>query len=193
MFIDERCIMPELLSALRQEHRSIAQVLDCFDRQVRIIETGEHPDFDIIAAVLDFMEGFPDQHHHPKEDLLLARLKERDPTSARIVGDLSQAHVDLGVNLRSFAAAVRAVLLDAELPRAEFAGQAWSFIDLQRSHLAMEEASFFPAAERALTADDWSEVAASVPNCLDPLHGGADGSKYDSLRQNILKWDAEDR
>jgi hypothetical protein len=55
----------------------------------------------------------------------------------------------------------------------------------------MEEAAFLPAAQQALTADDWSELAASVPKVLDPLHRGAEKSKYDSLRQNILMWDAE--
>jgi hemerythrin-like domain-containing protein len=185
--------MPELLDELRQEHRSIAQVLGCLDRQIRIFETGEHPDFDIIAAVLDYFEGFPDQYHHPKEDLLLARLSQRDPASTLIVGDLARAHLQLGDNLRTFAAAVRAVLLDAELPRATFVSRARSFIDLQRSHLAMEEASFLPAAERALTDDDWSELAASVPRRADPLHGGSAEAKYESLRQNILAWDAEDR
>jgi hemerythrin-like domain-containing protein len=184
--------MPELLDDLRQEHMSIAQVLGCLDRQIRIFEAGGHPDFDIIAAALDYFEGFPDKYHHPKEDLLLARLQERDRASARVVGDLAQAHVELGDNLRTFAAAVRAVLLDAELPREDFIKEARAFIDLQRSHLEMEEAGFFPAAQRALTAADWSELAASVPKVLDPLHRGAEKTKYDSLRQNILMWDAED-
>jgi hemerythrin-like domain-containing protein len=185
--------MPELLDELREEHRSIAQVLGCLDRQIRIFETGGHPDFDIIAAVLDYFEGFPDQYHHPKEDILLALLIKRDEPSAGVVGDLARAHVELGDNLRTFAAAVRAVLLDAELPRAAFVARARSFIDLQRSHLAMEEASFFPAAERALTADDWSELAAYIPIRADPLNGEAAEAKYESLRQNIVAWDAEDR
>jgi hemerythrin-like domain-containing protein len=185
--------MPELLDELRREHRSIAQVLACLDRQIRIFETGEHPDFDIIAAVLDYFEGFPDLYHHPKEDILLARLDARDPTSALLVGDLAQAHVQLADNLRSFAASVRAVLLDAELPRAAFVAQARGFIDLQRSHLAMEEASFLPAAERALTAKDWNELAAAVPRREDPLHGADGEAKYETLRRNILAWDAEDR
>jgi hemerythrin-like domain-containing protein len=185
--------MPELLDELRREHRSIAQVLACLDRQIRIFETGEHPDFDIIAGVLDYFEGFPDHYHHPKEDILLARLAKRDPTSTLIVGDLAQAHAQLGENMRTFAIAVRAVLLDAELPRAAFVSRARSFIDLQRSHLAMEEASFFPAAERALTADDWRELAASVPRREDPLHGGGGEAKYEALRRSILAWDAEDQ
>ena len=184
--------MPELLDELRREHRSIAQVLNCLERQVRIFETGEHPDFDVIAAVLDYFEGFPDRYHHPKEDLLLERLSTRDPMSTRVVGDLAQAHVELGENMRGFATAVRAVLLDAELPRAAFVGRARSFIDLQRRHLAMEEASFFPAAERALTAEDWSDLAASAVRREDPLYGGSSETKYESLRKNILAWDAED-
>jgi hypothetical protein len=55
----------------------------------------------------------------------------------------------------------------------------------------MEETRFFPAAQRALTAADWSELAASVPKVLDPLHRGTEKTKYDSLLQNIIMWDAE--
>jgi hypothetical protein len=101
---------------------------------------------------------------------------------------------ELGDNLRAFATAVRAVLLDAELPRDVFVG--WARASLACSETTWRwrrRASFLPGCERALTADDWSELAASVPRVLDHLHGGADESKYESLRRNILAWDAEDR
>jgi NAD(P)-dependent dehydrogenase (short-subunit alcohol dehydrogenase family) len=54
-----------------------------------------HPDFVIIAAVLDYFEGFSDLFRHLKEGLLLARLSERNQTSAHVVGDLAQARVEL--------------------------------------------------------------------------------------------------
>jgi hypothetical protein len=98
---------------------------------------------------------------------------------------------ELGDNLRAFATAVRAVLLDAELPRDVFVG--WARASLTCSETTWRwrrRASFLPGCERALTADDWSELAASVPRVLDHLHGGADESKYESLRRNILAWDA---
>ena len=45
----------------------------------------------------------------------------------------------VGDNLRTFATAVRAVLLDADRPRDASSAGHGAFFDLQRSHLAMEE------------------------------------------------------
>ena len=56
----------------------------------------------------------------------------------------------------------------------------------------MEEASFF--SSRLWNGRSRPRIRANWPGRFpDPLHGGADESKYESLRQNILAWDAEDR
>jgi hemerythrin-like domain-containing protein len=184
--------MPELLDEIRDEHVSLLQVLGCLDRQVRILESGGHPDLDIVAAVLAYFEEFLDQHHHPKEDVLLARLRQRDPEAASLFDNFAEVHVELGASLRAFASAVRAALLEGELQRSAFARLAWRFIDLQRSHVAMEETNFLPAVERALTADEWSELAASFPECPDPMRGGPGEERYEYMRRDIVKWDADD-
>jgi len=117
--------------------------------------------------------------HHPKEDLIYERLCWRDQVSAWVVGDLAQAHARLAEDLRTFGEAVRAVQREAELPRDALVGWARSFIEQQRRHLAMQEASFFPAAERALTEEDWRELEAAIPRGPDPLGSGAAEARYD--------------
>lgn len=185
--------MPAILDELRQEHRGIAEILGCLERQVHRVEFDERPDYEVIGAALDFFSAFPDRYHHPKEDLIYQRLAQRDQVSAWIVGDLAQAHEELARHLGTFVAAVRAVLGEAELPRDKLVGWARDFIDLQRRHLAMEEASFFPAAERALTAEDWAEVAEAARR--RDLLLDADGQRQDheALRRSVLAWDAQDR
>ena len=184
--------MIELLDEMRREHRSLFQVLNCLDRQVRILQAGGHPDLDIITAVLAYFEEFLERHHHPKEDLVFARLEKRDPSSASVLGDLAKGHLELGDSRRAFASAVRAALEDGEFNRSAFIRLAWNFVEMQRSQVSMEEESFFPAAKRALAADDWIELAASFTECLDPLHGGPDEERYDYIRRDIIKWNADD-
>lgn len=181
--------MPGLLGELLEEHRSIAEILDCLDRQVRRFETGEPPDFDVIAAALAYFEGFPGECHHPKEDLVYERLCRRDKVSAWIVGDLASAHARLAEDLRTFSAAISAVQHEAELPRDALVRWARRFIERQRLHMAMEEASFFPAAERALTEEDGRELQAAVS--YGP--GSSKAARYETIRRSILAWDKEDR
>ena len=185
--------MSGLLIELRSEHKSIAEVLGCLDHQIKRFENGQQPDFDVLRAALDYFEGFPERCHHPKEDLIFRRLSQRDEASARSIGDLAQAHLELADNLRTFSKAVRGVLGEAELPRDAVVGWARDFIDRQRNHLLMEETSFFPAAERALSEEDWRDLAVAVPRDPEPLRGISAESKYEALRSTILQWDIEDR
>jgi len=184
--------MREVLDELRSEHKSIASVLNVLERQVRIFETGGRPDYELIEAAVEYFLGFPDRCHHPKEDLVFARLQQRDPDAALKMGDLAAAHVRLADNLRIFAAGLQAVVDEAELPRAAVVRWARSFIELQRQHLEMEEATFFPAAETALTPRDWSELAAELTEAPDPLVHGDSKARFEALRRTILAWQAED-
>ncbi|HLY57133.1 MAG TPA: hemerythrin domain-containing protein [Stellaceae bacterium] len=184
--------MSRACEELNEEHRRIVQVLDCLERQVNRFAANERPDFDVIAATVEYFQGFPDLCHHPKEDRIFDLLMARDAISAWIVGDLEQAHRQLAEKLRSFAVLVHDVALDAELRRDEFAAAARRFIESQRQHLAMEEASFFPAAERALTPEDWVAVAAAARQ-LEALDRGSTESKFEALARDIRAWDLEDR
>lgn len=185
--------MVTLLAELRHEHKGIAEVLDCLDREVRRFEAGAAPDFDILGAGLDYFAGFPDECHHPKEDLIYERLRLRDQHSAKVVGDLQEAHVQLARDLHAFSEIVSAVQQEAEIPRVAIVERARDFISLQTSHMAMEEANFFPAAERALTVDDWLELEASIARGPTSSRTAESEARYDALRQTVLAWDAENR
>ena len=78
---------------------------------------------------------------------------------------------------------------DAELPRDWFVEVASEYLDFQRRHMQMEEVLFFPAALRALSEDDWRELATDAPSADDPLFGGTDAQgEYDALLEEIMKW-----
>jgi hemerythrin-like domain-containing protein len=179
--------MPALLNELRQEHRSISQVLGCLDHQMRLFAGDTQPDFDVVLAVLNYFEGFPRLCHHPKEDLIFLRLSQRDQMKA--IGDLLLAHDELAAHFAKFNKAIREVLGDSELPRDSIIFLARDFIDRQKNHMAMEESVFFPAAEAALTDKDWTELESSAPRGMDPLKGGSREAGYEMLRRHIVDWD----
>ena len=183
--------MPEALRRLRDEHRNITRLLDALEHQLGAFAAGERPDYDVLAAIANYFTGFPDCCHHPKEDLILQRLRRRDPAAAAKVGDLEAEHERIGELARHFREAVENVLAEVEVSREAFDAVARHFIEHQRRHLEMEEERFFPEALAALTAEDWAEVDRRITQEKDPIFETEVSRDYADLRDRILKWEAQ--
>lgn len=182
--------MVEVLRLLRREHANLARLLKVLDRQIALLGGGGQPDYDVIRGVVEYCLDFPDQCHHPKEDLVLEKLRLRDPGAADRVGDLEGEHAQLAALTRRFAGAIEQVLLEAELPRDWLRAIAQEFESAYRGHMAMEEQLFFPAAERALGAADWAEIEAWVADREDALFGPRVAERFRALREEVLTLDA---
>ncbi|MBL8659022.1 MAG: hemerythrin domain-containing protein [Rhodospirillales bacterium] len=185
--------MAEIISALHREHANIVTLIRTLEWQVKEFEQARSPDYDIIEGVIDYFLGYPDLYHHPKENLIYAKLRERDPAAATKMGDLQAEHEQIAARTREFAAGVRAVLDEAQVPRESFKRWAHNFIDFQLKHLEMEERNFFPAAEKALTEADWAELDARMVSEEDPLFGEHVGTQFETLRETVLRWQREVR
>jgi hemerythrin-like domain-containing protein len=179
--------MPKAIDLLRQEHDNIATLLRTLEWQIAAFKDDSHPDYEVIRATLDYFRSFPDICHHPKEDLIFAKLRERDPAAAEKIGDLRKAHEQLAARAREVAAGVRAVLDEEEVSRDAIVRWASDFIDQQREHMKIEESTFFPAAERILTAKDWSDLTALMTRADDPLFGVQVGARFEQLRKRGIK------
>lgn len=183
--------MSQTMRRLRRDHANLSRLLTGLERQVAVMTRGDRPDWDIIQRILAYCLTYPDHHHHPLEDRLLARLQKKNPGAAAPFATLSAEHEELSAALRDFAAATEQVLQDATLPRAWFAGLAGKFVEAQRDHMRREEAGFFPNAERILEAADWAELdrnAASLPD--DPLFDTPTAREFEALLTDIKAWEA---
>ncbi|MFQ5954517.1 MAG: hemerythrin domain-containing protein [Kiloniellales bacterium] len=181
--------MVEVVRQLQQEHASMARLLDVLERQIAVFRRGGGPDYDIIEAVVDYCLIYPDQCHHPKEDLVFQALQGRDPEAAESVGDLLADHEHLATLTRRIADAVRHILQDSRMSREWFAQLTMSFIDAYRQHMEMEEKLFFPAALRSLSREDWAEIDQLVTDRDDPLFGSKVEKRFQALRDEILDLD----
>jgi hemerythrin-like domain-containing protein len=162
-------VMTRVLDMIRDEHLSMSRMLGLLERQIGFFEQGMRLDYELVKEVLDYFVTFCDLCHHPKEDLILAKLQQRAPELARSVGDLEGAHAEISKELHDFSHAVMNVLLDMEVPRNSFVRLARAFIDQERQHMAEEESVFLPAAQAGLSAEDWADIAAKTEKFRDPL------------------------
>jgi hemerythrin-like domain-containing protein len=184
-------IMTEAIRVLRREHANMAALVKTLEWQLAEFEAGGAPDYDVIRSVIDYFLSFPDLYHHPKEDLVFGKLKQRAPTTAERIGDLRREHEALAARTRELSAGLKAVLDEAHVPRESFVRWARAFIDLQSRHMQMEETKFFPAALELLVDDDWQQLEAAMTTPEDPLFGERVGERFEHLRKSILQWQEE--
>ena len=174
--------MPKILDSLRDDHRNLNKLLDVLDQQIAVFERGESPDYEAVTQILDYAHDYADRYHHPKEDLIYARLRDRKPEKAGAMHDLAADHAELADQTRRFAELMRAIAEGREMSRVRVLEIAKSYLAAHRRHLEMEEAWVFPDAETQLTAADWAEIEQAALSGPDPLFGPNADSHYDRLR-----------
>ncbi len=184
--------MADILAILRQDHINMTRLLDALERQIDKYAAGEHPDFDILSAIAQYVLEYPDRFHHPVEDMVLNELRQRDPAAAQPSEGLEREHERIGQLARDFHAAVETWVSDEPSRREDFLETTRAFIAAMRTHIEHEDHEFFPAAEAALTRDDLERLASRLPKLDDPLFGAANRESYLHLRQNILDWSDSD-
>ena len=69
---------PSILNDLSTDHARIAKVLDELERQLDILADAGKPDYEVVRGAVEYLLVYPDQFHHPKEDLIYRRLRARD-------------------------------------------------------------------------------------------------------------------
>ena len=131
--------MVEIIEVLRQEHRNIEKLLRVLERELSVFDRGDRPDYEVVLAVIDYFKDYPDTCHHPKEDIIVAKFKARDPVAAAAIGDLEAEHREGARRLRQVAQAVERVLSDQDLLRQTVDDIIRDFINHERHHMVMEE------------------------------------------------------
>lgn len=149
---------PPLMKVLRAEHRHMSTVMQLFAAQLNAIEAGELVDPHVVYEIMHYMVTWPDRFHHPREDLIYARVAELDPRSADDVDTLQRDHDGTAKRGRS-------LLRDIERWRAgSVDGTAIiktgrAYIDHTYEHMNVEEKLVFPRIEEALSLQDWRDLA----------------------------------
>jgi len=180
-----------IIERLSQEHRNIERLLAILERELEVFDRGDRPDYEVIRAIISYFEVYPEVYHHPQEDLVIAKLRTRDPVAAAKVGDLAREHKKGADRLRRVAHAVENVLADAEVLRQDVDAIVREFIVHERHHMMMEDRDFFPAALKALKPEDWTEIAFAVTGHKDPLFSDVIEERFDALRAHILRLEQE--
>ena len=178
--------MSDIVLMLRLEHAALERVLACFERHVDALAAGTHVEPSFLSTIIDWMRAFPDACHHPKEELVYAKLAERSGQAAAAVGDLLAEHAERAAETRRLADLFCDGRMNAPEDRQRAIEAAHRFIAAQRRHIRLEEVHFFPAAMAHLAPEDWEDIDFEVFDTDEPLFREGTEEHLRTLRNAIL-------
>jgi hemerythrin-like domain-containing protein len=176
------------LQIIRDEHAAVAAVLRSLGMMLAR-GPGDEPErfFDVLRAMLFYIDEFPEKLHHPKEsDLLFPRLVRIAPELMPVVRRLESDHMLGEGRVRELQHLLLAWELIGESRRMAFTEAAQVYTGFYLEHMRTEETQLLPAAQKVLSADDWVELDAAFQASRDPLAGGARDPCYDRLFTRIV-------
>jgi hemerythrin-like domain-containing protein len=183
--------MSNIIQILLEEHRNIDKLLLVLERELDVFDRSEEPDYEIFQAVIQYFQDYPENCHHPKEDMVFEKLKARDAGAADRVGDAEADHRVETLRLRRLVEAVDDILAGREFLRQTFHDVVHEFTAHQRQHMDKEERLLFPAAIKGLRPEDWADIDARLNDRKDPLFNGVIETKFQALQRTILRWEQE--
>lgn len=176
------------LKIIREEHASLAAMLHSLEQMLQR-GLGEQPErfFDVLRAMLFYIDEFPERMHHPKEsNLLFPRLVRVAPELLGVISRLETDHVKGEAQVRELQHLLLAWELLGDSRREAFTGAAQAYLKFYFDHMRTEELELLPAAERLLDADDWTVLDTAFSTHRDPLAGGLRDPSYDRLFSRIV-------
>lgn len=179
--------MPDTLALWHAEHVNFARLLNLLDKQLALFHDGATPDYELMLNVMFYMTHYSDVLHHPKEDLVFAKIKEREPATARTVDDLVHQHTQIKESGAALVRALDDILNGAVTSRANVEATARDYVATLRGHMRVEETEVLPLAARLLSARDWSAIHTKIGRAVDPLFGAHPESRYVALHAQITR------
>ena len=177
------------LAIIRQEHAALSAML----QSMQMLAAGGPQDeperfFDVLRAMLFYVDEFPERLHHPKEStLLFPRIAAHVPECAGVIARLDRDHASSQLAVRELQHLLLGWELLGESRRARFTEALSTFIDFYLVHMHTEEHDVLPHAEKALTDADWAEVDAAFEGNQDPLSNkGAADATYARLCTRLV-------
>jgi hemerythrin-like domain-containing protein len=175
------------IATIEREHRALLQVIDLLRRLTRDYVAGyAQPDFHLLSLALYYLDVFPGDVHHSREDEHLF------PTLRRHGHDWDEAldalTSDHACDRESIAHLHRLlVLYQAGAPEAlsRFREAVDCYAETLYEHMRREEALLAAAGDR-LTDEEWRRISEAFAQNEDPLFGPQRRREFAALHHRIM-------
>jgi hemerythrin-like domain-containing protein len=176
------------LQIIRDEHAAVAAVLRSM-LQMMERDPDEQPErfFDVLRAMLFYIDEFPEKRHHPKEsDLLFPKVARVEPQLMPVIRRLEDDHMQGESRVRELQHLLLAWELLGDSRRDAFQNAAREYVEFYLSHMRTEETEILPAAVKLLSDADWAQLDEAFQQHGDPIATGSHDPVYDRLFTRIV-------
>ena len=176
------------LEVIRDEHQALSALLRSMSLLlVNAHREGRPPPFDVLRAMLFYLDEFPERLHHRKESaFLFPVLRERRPELGPVLDRLEREHAAGELMIRDLAHTLLAYEAMGESRRDACEQAVQRYVAFYLDHMGVEEEKILPAARQHLSTADWEELDAAFAANRDPLTGHEPDDEYRPLFSKIL-------
>ena len=180
---------PLSIRVIRDEHQALRAMLDSLRLMLRRQrDPGGMPRFDVIRAMLFYIDEFPERLHHRKEsELLFPLIRQHSNTAADILDRLDRDHAAGERAIRDLERALLAWEMIGESRRIDFETALDRYLDFYAAHMRLEEEVVLPLAQQVLGEADWRTLDAAFAENRDPLTGHPPSHEYEQLVSRIVR------
>jgi len=172
-----------MLNKLLIEHDHIRKTLNLLEIQFLDLCRGRTPDLSMMRSIVVYIQEYPEQAHHPLEDMIYSVLLERKE-KVMLLHNLVTDHTDLELVTRKLRESLDSYI-KGSFSKEMLKHQLSTFLIRQRQHLYTEEIEIYPLAQRILTKADWEKIQSAVPYRDDPIFGERTQNDYEILYREI--------
>lgn len=163
----------ESLRIIHDEHDTLSAMLRSIGMMVDR-GPGNNPEnfFDVLRAMLFYIDEFPERLHHTKEsELLFPPVARLAPETREAIEKLEKDHQHGESAVRELQHLLLAWELIGDARRGAFEAAAKRYLAFYLEHMRLEETVILPVAQKVLSDADWLELDAAFATNCDPLTG----------------------
>jgi hemerythrin-like domain-containing protein len=185
---DAEAMKRTALEIIHEEHSALSAML----RSMSMLVSQAHrenrpPDFEVLRAMMFYVDEFPERLHHPKESaLLFPLLLQRSPELSEVLDRLDLDHASGERAIRDLEHALVAYEMMGEPRRETFEQHLGHYTRFYLEHMALEESVVLPKAQAVLDAADWRVLDDAFESNRDPMGGHQPDPEYRELFRRIL-------
>lgn len=177
--------MNDVLALWHADHVNFGKLLNLLEDQLELFHAGGSPQYDLMLDVMYYMTHYPDVLHHPKEDIVFAKVRERAASAGPIIDELTSEHASLRESGRELVRDLDDIVNGSISSREVVERTARAYVTNFRNHMRVEETQILPLVAKLLGDRDWADVDAAIRHIEDPLFGARTEERYAALQREI--------
>lgn len=176
-------------SQLCADHYNFLRLLRHLETEIAAFDNdpGNQACLATILDIFDYVQHYPEQWHHPVEDLVFDVLIAKQGVDSERFLVTKAEHKSLEALTRRASELFTAVANDTVVPKHHLISSAREFITRQIEHIARENSQLYPLMASVVSDSEWDRIREQINNRRDPLFDQAIKSEYRSLYKSIMQ------